>query len=644
MAFNDPYENRPEKTASELLAKPSLKLGVFDPDAPPEDARYTVDVDALAEAVGGRAVTRVERIRPDGQSIPYKGSDGSPEQGGVALRAAMADAIPGDKLRIVCGFCASGGTPFTTSLPDDWPVWHVRPVLGLKAIPIIFPDTSTGVLYGANPEHAGEDCLCYEGKRNPLNFGADGSRTYEVDSWPAFQAALYSLPPYGNGNSYSESVPMAGNSLPQRLIRTGCIQIPMGSFWMSQPFYINAYMAVEGMGSRSILWFAPNLAPTEADKKPAFGVLRSFTASGYAYNWTHNVRASGFAMVTERLPGGGLIGNDWLWGGYMGGAQNCVFEELAWSGFGFGVVLGRYSDYVDFRNNNIGRIHYDSGLILSQCNLCTLYNNSFTDIAPDGSSLDGQGRPHAAIRMDGCESIAIIGTLMESGVRLLAQHGCHNTVIISSEHLNYADDGEDPPLITPHPDAVTIDSYSSTGLIVMGARATFVTALVRVNGAIKIPGSGATYAEKVWKRGSYTQEINSESITARALVMPETSPMSFVRADANRDFVVHSTQSDSNPALVVVSRNLDGTSMVEHLNFARANGGIYTGFRNRFVDGFFDGGVNTESTFRVNRLPVVGARGLPIADPAGGATVDAEARAAIAALLAHFRSWGSIAT
>lgn len=65
MAFNDPYENRPQKTASEILAKPKLKLGLFDPDVAPEDARFTVDAEELQAAVTTEVTAEVNSVKAD---------------------------------------------------------------------------------------------------------------------------------------------------------------------------------------------------------------------------------------------------------------------------------------------------------------------------------------------------------------------------------------------------------------------------------------------------------------------------------------------------------------------------------------------------------------------------------------------------
>lgn len=49
-------------------------------------------------------------------------------------------------------------------------------------------------------------------------------------------------------------------------------------------------------------------------------------------------------------------------------------------------------------------------------------------------------------------------------------------------------------------------------------------------------------------------------------------------------------------------------------------------------------------TYTINGTQVVGARGAAVSDPTGGATVDTESRAAIAAILARLRAHGLIAT
>ena len=65
--------------------------------------------------------------------------------------------------------------------------------------------------------------------------------------------------------------------------------------------------------------------------------------------------------------------------------------------------------------------------------------------------------------------------------------------------------------------------------------------------------------------------------------------------------------------------------------------------RARFVGGAWTAGEERASRLLVGGVPVVGPRGPAIAGPTGGTTVDAEARAALAAVLGALREHGLIA-
>lgn len=53
--------------------------------------------------------------------------------------------------------------------------------------------------------------------------------------------------------------------------------------------------------------------------------------------------------------------------------------------------------------------------------------------------------------------------------------------------------------------------------------------------------------------------------------------------------------------------------------------------------------VNVTTSYKVGGTAVVGAQGAAIPDPTGGATIDAESRTAIIAILNFLRGWGAIA-
>ena len=63
----------------------------------------------------------------------------------------------------------------------------------------------------------------------------------------------------------------------------------------------------------------------------------------------------------------------------------------------------------------------------------------------------------------------------------------------------------------------------------------------------------------------------------------------------------------------------------------------------RYRGGAWETGVLRGTTLLIDGTPVVGARGAAIAAPSGGATVDAQARAAVAAILTALRDHGLIA-
>lgn len=67
------------------------------------------------------------------------------------------------------------------------------------------------------------------------------------------------------------------------------------------------------------------------------------------------------------------------------------------------------------------------------------------------------------------------------------------------------------------------------------------------------------------------------------------------------------------------------------------------GRASRFAAGSWEDGVLTGHRLQLDGNQVVGPRGPAIADPAGGTTIDAEARSAIAAILATLRDHGLIA-
>lgn len=68
------------------------------------------------------------------------------------------------------------------------------------------------------------------------------------------------------------------------------------------------------------------------------------------------------------------------------------------------------------------------------------------------------------------------------------------------------------------------------------------------------------------------------------------------------------------------------------------------GFAWRFRAGAWERGRVRAAALLVDGLPVVGARRAAIATPAGGTSVDAEARAAVSAILAALRGHGLIAS
>ncbi len=82
--------------------------------------------------------------------------------------------------------------------------------------------------------------------------------------------------------------------------------------------------------------------------------------------------------------------------------------------------------------------------------------------------------------------------------------------------------------------------------------------------------------------------------------------------------------------------------------FYPAPDGMRAWLRDRAVEARFEAGTWVVGELRADRLvlagqQVVGAQQPAIADPAGGTTIDAEARSAIAALLAALRQHGLIA-
>ena len=91
------------------------------------------------------------------------------------------------------------------------------------------------------------------------------------------------------------------------------------------------------------------------------------------------------------------------------------------------------------------------------------------------------------------------------------------------------------------------------------------------------------------------------------------------------------------------------TTADEEVGFARSFEGLTafvrtTGTCATFRSGAWEVGALRGAKLLVDGLQVVGARAAAIADPSGGASVDAEARAAIGQVLAVLRGHGLIAT
>ena len=69
-----------------------------------------------------------------------------------------------------------------------------------------------------------------------------------------------------------------------------------------------------------------------------------------------------------------------------------------------------------------------------------------------------------------------------------------------------------------------------------------------------------------------------------------------------------------------------------------------SGYSANYRAGAWEIGTIRGSSLMVDGQQVVGSQGISIADPAGGSTIDAEARAAVAEMLAAMREHGLIAT
>jgi hypothetical protein len=96
-------------------------------------------------------------------------------------------------------------------------------------------------------------------------------------------------------------------------------------------------------------------------------------------------------------------------------------------------------------------------------------------------------------------------------------------------------------------------------------------------------------------------------------------------------------------AMTGLTVNADDEGALFLVTTAGVNYGLWRVTGGAFVKELLPASPDVATSYRVNGNDVVKARGAAIPDATGGVTVDAEARAAINALLAHFRTWGSIA-
>lgn len=90
----------------------------------------------------------------------------------------------------------------------------------------------------------------------------------------------------------------------------------------------------------------------------------------------------------------------------------------------------------------------------------------------------------------------------------------------------------------------------------------------------------------------------------------------------------------------IVSGKWRFVAPVEGMRLTEVTSGVELAYRG----GAWTSGALRATEVAIGGVKVVGARGSAIADPAGGATIDAQTRLAVAQILAALRTHGLIAT
>lgn len=371
----------------------------------PEMARKLLGVDGfelIPGAVINGAMGQIIRRTANGQAftyVPYAGSLTSRE---AALRAAIADAGPGDIIRLEnCRARCTGGLHGLLSSAAP----------GMAGTFSLEFGPGSAILYDV-PQDASYDAGLFAGQERDIeNFGAvyklddpihaGNTENYTAprfDSSPAIESAYWSLPEYDG-----VSVETLG-----RIVRAGTITARGGvggGYFIRQPIRHNAFIRFTPESINTRFYVLPRFGLAEGSAIGSTSGVEIFAIDPAQQpengaNFTHAIDIGPIDLVRLQLDELGNLTNQWVSAVRLGAAQ-ISRVEMASSGFRRDLELVNKTTFVDLKYFSSTSCLVGPSITAIGINCVNFGLVSIVLCNHLGTNLDENGFPNAAVVMDG---------------------------------------------------------------------------------------------------------------------------------------------------------------------------------------------------------------------------------------------------